>query len=95
MAKTDTLNIRIEPELKKEVETILNDLGMNIADAVTIFLKQVVMTDSIPFIIKKPSFNKETLQAIKETNEIMENPENYKSYNNVYEMIEEIEHEEK
>ncbi len=65
MAKTDTLNIRIEPELKKEVETILNDLGMNIADAVTIFLKQVVMTDSIPFIIKKPSFNKETLQAIK------------------------------
>ena len=95
MAKTDTLNIRIEPELKKKVETILNDLGMNIADAVTIFLKQVVMTDSIPFIIKKPSFNKETLQAIKETNEIMENPENYKSYNNVYEMIEEIENEEK
>ena len=52
MAKTDTLNIRIEPELKKEVEGTLNDLGMNIAEAVTIFLKQVVMTDSIPFAIK-------------------------------------------
>lgn len=91
MAKTDTLNIRIEPELKKEVETTLNDLGMNIADAVTIFLKQVVMTDSIPFIIKKPKFNKETLEAIKEADEIMKHPENYKSYNNVYEMIEEIE----
>lgn len=62
MAKTDTLNIRIEPELKKEVEITLNDLGMNIAEAVTIFLRQVVMTDSIPFIIKKPKFNKETLQ---------------------------------
>ena len=95
MARTDNINIRIEPKLKKEVEETLNELGMNITDAVTIFLKQVVMTDSIPFIIKKPSFNKETLQAIKETNEIMENPENYKSYNNVYEMIEEIEHEEK
>lgn len=95
MAKTDTLNIRIEPELKKEVETILNDLGMNIADAVTIFLKQVVMTDSIPFIIKKPKFNKETLEAVKEANKIMKHPENYKSYSNVYEMIEEIEHEEK
>lgn len=93
MAKTDTLNIRIEPELKKEVETTLNDLGMNIADAVTIFLKQVVMTDSIPFIIKKPKFNKETLEAIKEADEIMKHPENYKSYNNVYEMIEEIENE--
>lgn len=93
MAKTDTLNIRIEPELKKEVETTLNDLGMNIADAVTIFLKQVVMTDSIPFIIKKPKFNKETLEAIKEADEIMKHPENYKNYNNVYEMIEEIENE--
>ena len=75
MAKTDTLNIRIEPELKKQVETTLNDLGMNIADAVTIFLKQVVMTDSIPFII-------------------MKHPEDYKSYNNVYEIIEEMENEE-
>lgn len=95
MAKTDTLNIRIEPELKKEVEKTLNDLGMNIADAVTIFLKQVVMTDSIPFIIKKPKFNKETLESIRETDEIMEHPENYKSYNNVYEMLEEIENEDK
>ena len=93
MAKTDTLNIRIEPELKKEVETTLNDLGMNIADAVTIFLKQVVMTDSMPFIIKKPKFNKETLEAIEEAEEIMKNPENYKSYNDVYEMIKEIDNE--
>lgn len=93
MAKTDTINIRIEPELKKEVETTLNDLGMNIADAVTIFLKQVVMTDSIPFIIKKSKFNKETLEAIKEADEIMKQPENYKSYHDIYEMIEEIENE--
>ena len=67
MAKTDTLNIRIETELKKEVETILNDLGMNIAEAVTIFLKQVVMTDSIPFVIRKPKLNAETIKAIEET----------------------------
>lgn len=95
MAKTDSLNIRIEPELKREVEATLNDLGMNIADAVTIFLKQVVMTDSIPFIIKKPKFNKETLEAIKEANKIMEQPENYKSYNDIYEIIEEIKDEDK
>lgn len=77
------------------MEKTLNDLGMNIADAVTIFLKQVVMTDSIPFLIKKPKFNKETLEAISEANEIMEHPENYKSYNNVHEMIEEIVNENK
>lgn len=93
MAKTDTLNIRIEPELKKEVENTLTDLGMNIAEAVTIFLKQVVLTDSIPFIIKKPRFNKNTLEAIKETNEIIKHPENYKTYNSINEIIEEIENE--
>ena len=66
MAKTDTLNIRIEPELKKEVEMTLNDLGMNIADAVTIFFKQIVMTESIPFIIKKTKLNKETIKTIED-----------------------------
>lgn len=66
MNKTDNINIRIEPNLKKEVETILNDLGMNLAEAITIFLKQVVLTESIPFVIKKPQFNQETIQAIEE-----------------------------
>ena len=90
MSKTDTINIRIEPELKKEVEETLNDLGMNIADAVTIFLKQVVLTESIPFDIKKPKYNKETIEAIKEALEMIKNPENYKSFNTVDELMEEL-----
>jgi len=67
---------------------------MNISDAVTIYFKQIVLTDSIPLQIKRPKFNKETLKAIKEADEIMKHPENYKSYNNVYEIIEEIDNEE-
>ena len=90
MAKTDTLNIRIEPELKREAEKTLDDLGMNIADAVTIFLKQVVLTESIPFNIKKPKYNDETLEAIKEALEIIKNPDKYKSFNNVEELMEEL-----
>ena len=78
---------------KKQVEEILTDLGMNISDAVTIYFKQIVLTDSIPLQIKRPKFNKETLEAINEADEIMKHPENYKSYNNVYEMIEEIDNE--
>lgn len=93
MAKTTTMNIRIEPKLKEEVEEILSDLGMNIADAVTIYFKQIVLTDSIPLQIKRPRFNRETLEAIDEANEIMKHPKNHKSYQNVYEMIEEIEDE--
>ena len=90
MAKTDTLNIRIEPELKREAEKTLDDLGMNVADAVTIFLKQVVLTESIPFNIKKPKYNDETLEAIKEALEMVKNPDKYKSFNNVEELMEEL-----
>ena len=90
MAKTDTLNIRIEPKLKKEVEATLEDLGMNIADAVTIFLKQVVMTESIPFMIKKPKLNQETVKAIEDA----ENGINLsKGYTDLDEMWEDLEKE--
>lgn len=90
MAKTETLNIRIEPTLKKEVESTLNDLGMNITEAVTVFLKQVVMVEGIPFEIKKPRYNKETLEAMQEAKEMMKNPEKYKSYNSVEELMEDL-----
>ena len=90
MAKTDTLNIRIEPELKKEAEKTLNDLGMNVADAVTVFLKQVVLTESIPFEIKKPKYNKETIEAIREALEMIKSPEKYKSFDTVDELMEEL-----
>ena len=45
--------------------------------------------------IKNPKFNKETLEAIKEADEIMIHPENFKSYNSVYEIIDEIHNENK
>ena len=91
MAKTDTLNIRIEPTLKKEAENTLNELGMNIADAVTIFLKQIVLTESIPFIIKKPKLNAETIKAIEETEKEINLS---KGYTNLNEMWEDLEKEE-
>lgn len=66
MAKTDTLNIRINPELKKQVEETLNDLGLTMAEAVNIFFKQIIMTESIPFAIKKPKLNAATIRTIEE-----------------------------
>ena len=90
MSKTDVINIRIEPKLKKEVEETLNDLGMNIADAVTIFFKQIVITESIPFIISKHKYNKETIKAIKEAEKIMKNPDKYKGFDSVEELMEDL-----
>ncbi len=93
MAKTDNINIRVEPELKKEVETTLNDLGMNLAEAITIYLKQIVLTDGIPFMIQKPKFSDEMLEAIEEAEEMMKNPEKHKSFETVEEFMEDLHNE--
>ena len=67
MAKTDVLHIRVEPNVKKRAEETLNDLGLSITEAINVFLNQVILQDGIPFEIKKPKFNKETIQAIEDT----------------------------
>ena len=67
MAKTDVLHIRVEPSVKRRAEETLNDLGLSITEAINVFLNQVILHDGIPFEIRKPKFNKETIQAIEDT----------------------------
>lgn len=87
MAKTDTLHIRIEPTVKQRAEETLNDLGLSITEAINVFLNQVILNDGIPFEIRKPRFNKETIQAIKDT----KNGKNLsKTFDSADEMFEEL-----
>ena len=87
MAKTDTLQIRIEPSVKQRAEKTLNDLGLSITEAINVFLNQVILNDGIPFEIRKPKFNKETIQAIEDT----KNGKNLsKTFDSVNEMFEEL-----
>lgn len=69
MAKTDTLHIRVEPSVKQRAEKTLNDLGLSITDAINVFLTQVILNDGIPFEIRKPKFNNETIQSIEDCKE--------------------------
>ena len=50
MAQT-TVNIRMDEELKKQVESLFSDFGMNMTTAFTIFAKAVVRERKIPFEI--------------------------------------------
>ena len=87
MAKTDILHIRIEPSVKQRAEETLNDLGLSITEAINVFLNQVILNDGIPFDIRKPKFNKETIQAIEDT----KNGKNLsKTFDSVNEMFEEL-----
>jgi DNA-damage-inducible protein J len=62
--KTAIINARIEPELKSQVENILKEVGLNATQAITLFYKQVLLNNGIPFDIKIP--NDETQKAIED-----------------------------
>ena len=54
MEKTATLNLRINPEVKSSAEKILSQLGVPMATAIDMFLKQVALTGGIPFAVTLP-----------------------------------------
>lgn len=54
MAKTATLNLRINPEVKENAENILEQLGIPMATAIDMFLKQIALVGGIPFPVVVP-----------------------------------------
>lgn len=54
MAKSANLYARIEPDLKEQAETILTALGIPASNAITMFYKQIVLNNGLPFEVKLP-----------------------------------------
>ena len=62
-----TINLRIDADLKKELDTILREMGMNITTAFTIFAKKVARERRIPFEITAPDpfYSEENMKMLK------------------------------
>ncbi|MDR3120364.1 MAG: type II toxin-antitoxin system RelB/DinJ family antitoxin [Clostridiales bacterium] len=73
MAKSSAMTIRIDPEIKSQADYVLRYLGMTTSEAVTIFLRQVILNNGIPFPIKAPAYNDETIAALREAESIAKN----------------------
>ena len=54
MARTSNVFARVEPEIKEQAEQILDQLGIPMSNAVSMFLRQVVLQRGIPFEMKLP-----------------------------------------
>ena len=54
MEKTATLNLRVNPEVKKSAEMVLYQLGVPMTTAIDMFLKQIALTGGIPFAVTLP-----------------------------------------
>lgn len=63
------IRTRVTSDLKAEAVEILNDCGLNVSDAVRLFLKQVVTHRGLPFEVKVP--NATTIAAMKESRKLV------------------------
>ena len=51
MEKRATLNLRVNPDVKRDAESVLSQLGISMSTAVDMYLRQIKMTGGIPFPI--------------------------------------------
>ena len=59
------VNIRMDEDLKKEMEIVCNDLGINITTAFTIFSKKMTREKRIPFSVSiDPFYSNENIKAL-------------------------------
>lgn len=84
------INIRIDEKTKSNAEKVLKDLGITPTAAITMFYRQVIRTNGIPFELISPTPNKETLEALQEV-EMMEKGEvESKSFDNIGDLLEDL-----
>jgi DNA-damage-inducible protein J len=85
MSKTAVITTRIEPEDKQEAEAILEQLGLTMSQAISIYIKQLILRRGLPFTVNIP--NQDTLDAIQESLK----PDNLTGFDNLDALFEDLE----
>jgi len=55
MAKTAMVRARMEPELKDKAESVFDELGLSVTQAITLFYRQVELRKGLPFDVVVPT----------------------------------------
>jgi len=86
MNKTATIQARINPDLKKKAQKILNKLNLSMSEAISLYLTQVTLHQGIPFDIKLPNeLTEKTLEKAEkgvDLNEVSSVDELFQELNN-------------
>ena len=62
--KTVNVTFQIDEDTKKQADMLFDDLGMNLSTAFSIFLKQSIREQGLPFMVSKHVPNETTLAAM-------------------------------
>jgi DNA-damage-inducible protein J len=84
-------NIRLDPAVKANAEEIFAAFGLNLSDAINVFLHIAIKQRGFPFEIREPKLKAETLLAMEETEQILDGYANgsriQKSFSNARDMF--------
>ena len=89
MPKVST-NISLDADLKKASQELYSDLGLDLTTAVTIFRKQSLRAQGLPFAVARDTPNAETRAALNEYQEMKNNPQKYKRYSSFQSLMDEV-----
>lgn len=84
MAKTTTVQARIDPILKQDAEKVLAQIGLNSTTAINMFYSQIKLRQGLPFEARIP--NAETREAMDEAH----SGKKIKKYASANEMFEDL-----
>ncbi len=87
---TTTITMRMDEDLKSQLQELVSNLGMDMTTFFTISAKQAVREQRIPFKISMDIPNEETKEAIEEVRQMKQNSFVGKSYTDVDEMMKEL-----
>ena len=87
---TTNVTMRIDEELKRQLQELVSNLGLDMTTFFTMSAKQAVREQRIPFEVSMNVPNEETRAAIEEVRQMKENPSLGKSYTDVDEMMKEL-----
>lgn len=90
---TSAINVQVDTKTKQEATRILKDLGLSMSTFINMALTQVVKRDGVPFEIKNPKPSKETIEALKEANDIISGKVKSKGYHNIKKLFEDLDNE--
>ena len=85
-----TLTLKIDNETKKEFNEFCEEIGINMTTAINMFIKKVIREQRIPFELSLNKPNLETLQALQESEDILNGIKKAKSYNNIEELFKDL-----
>ena len=86
MAKVST-SISIDADVQTKAQELFADFGLDLSTAINIFLRQSIRENCIPFSIQREVPNADTIAAMREAEDMVNHPENYKTFDNMDDLM--------